>query len=317
MNRILITTSSFDLENNEPITRLRQAGCEIVLNPHGRRLSEAEASALLADGYVGMVAGVEPLTRAVIGAAASLKVISRCGIGLDSVDLEAAAARGIKVYNTPGAPVSAVAELTIGLMLNLLRHVSQADRTLRNGEWKQLMGNLLAFQTVGIVGFGRIGRRVAELAHAFGSKILVHDAAPADIPEYCRAVGFEDLLAQSDVVSLHVPFLPELHHFFGPAQFARMKRGAFLLNVARGGLVDEAALLDALQTGRLAGAALDTFEEEPYSGPLRTLPQVLLTAHMGSYAKESRIQMEHEAAHNLLLGLQTLSVIPAIVATTK
>jgi D-3-phosphoglycerate dehydrogenase len=314
MNRILITTSSFDLDNNEPIACLRQAGCEIVLNPHGRRLSAAEASALLADGYIGMIAGVEPLTRAVIEAAPSLKIISRCGIGLDSVDLEAAAARGITVCNTPGAPVSAVAELTIGLMLNLLRRVSQADRTLRNGEWKQLMGNLLAYQTVGIVGFGRIGRRVAELAHAFGSKILVHDAAPANIPAYCQAVGFEDLLAQSDVVTLHLPFLSELHHFFGRPQFERMKRGAFFLNVARGGLVDEAALLDTLQADYLAGAALDTFEQEPYNGPLRALPQVLLTAHMGSYAKESRIQMEHEAAHNLLLGLQTLNVIPAAVA---
>lgn len=314
MNRILITTSSFDLENNESIARLKQAGCDIVVNPHGRRLSEAEATTLLAGGFVGMIAGVEPLTRAVIEAAMSLKVISRCGIGMDSVDLEAAAARGIKVCNTPGAPVSAVAELTIALMLNLLRHVSRADRDIRDGTWKQLMGNLLSFQTVGIVGFGRIGRRVAELARAFGSKILVHDAAPANVPEYCRAAGLDDLLAQSDVVTLHVPFVPELRHFLGRPQFARMKRGAFLINAARGGLVDEAALFEALQAGQLAGAALDTFDEEPYSGPLRALPQVLLTAHMGSYARESRIQMEQEAAHNLLLGLQALRVIPTAAA---
>ena len=317
MNRILITTSSFDLENNDPISHLRQAGCEIVLNPHGRRLSEAEVSELLSGGFVGMIAGVEPLTRAVIEAAASLKIISRCGVGLDSVDLDAAATRDIKVYNTPGAPVSAVAELTIGLMLNLLRRVSQSDRNLRDGKWKQLMGNLLAFQTVGIIGFGRIGRKVAELAHAFGSKILVHDPASVIIPEYCRAVNLEELLAQSDMVSLHLPFLSELRHFLGRAQFGRMKRGALLLNVARGGLVDEAALLDALQAGHLAGAALDTFEEEPYNGPLRALPQVLLTAHMGSYAKESRIQIEHEAAQNLLSGLQLLGIIPAAIASAN
>jgi D-3-phosphoglycerate dehydrogenase len=297
MNRILITTSTFDLENNEPIAHLRQAGCEIVLNPHGRRLSEAEASELLAGGFVGMIAGVEPLTRAVIEAAASLKIISRCGIGLDSVDLDAAATRGIKVYNTPGAPVSAVAELTIGLMLNLLRRVSQVDRNLRNGEWKQLMGNLLAFQTVGIIGFGRIGHKVAELAHAFGSKILVHDPASVIIPEYCRAVSLEELLAQSNMVSLHLPFLPELHHFISRVQFGRMKPGAFLLNVARGGLVDEVALLDALQAGHLAGAALDS--------------------HMGSYAKESRIQMEREAAQNLLSGLRSLGIIPAAIAAAN
>ena len=317
MARILITTSSFDTEHNIPLQHLRESGCQLVPNPHGRRLTEAEAADLLGNDIVGVIAGVEPLTRAVIGKARLLKVISRCGIGLDSVDLDAAAERGIKVYNTPGAPVSAVAELTLALMLDLLRRVGQADRSLRQGEWKQLMGNLLSFQTVGIIGFGRIGRRVAGLTHAFGAKILVHDKIMTNVPAYCEATDFDSLLQRSDIVTLHVPLLPELRHMIGRAQLARMKRGAYLINAARGGLVDEAALLESLQAGALAGAALDTFEEEPYRGPLTAMPQVLLTAHMGSYARESRIQMEQEAAHNLLLGLTSLGVIAAETAAAQ
>ena len=317
MSRILITTSSFDIEHNAPLQSLRRLGWQVDANPHQRRLTEAEAAELLANDIVGVIAGVEPLTRAVIEKSRSLKIISRCGIGLDNVDLAAAAERGIKVYNTPGAPVSAVAELTLALMLGLLRHVGQADRGLREGEWKQLMGNLLGFQTVGIIGFGRIGRRVAELVQAFGAKILVHDKLTTNVPAYCEAVDLDSLLQRADIVTLHVPLLPELRHFIGQPQLARMKSGAYLVNAARGGLIDETALLESLQSGLLAGAALDTFEAEPYRGPLTTMPQVLLTAHMGSYARESRIQMEQEAAHNLLIGLTSLGVIAAETAATQ
>ena len=317
MIRILITTSSFDTERNSSLQYLRRLGCQIVSNPHRRRLTEAETAELVANDVVGVIAGVEPLTRAVIGKARALKVISRCGIGLDSVDLDAAAERGIKVYNTPGAPVSAVAELTVALTLGLLRQVGQADRCLRMGEWKQLMGNLLGFQTVGIVGFGRIGRRVAELMHAFGAKILIHDKLTTQLCVDHEAIGLDALLQRSDIVTLHVPFQPELRHFIGRSQLERMKRGAFLVNTARGGLVDEAVLLDSLQSGQLAGAALDTFEDEPYCGPLTKMPQVLLTAHMGSYAKEARVQMEQEAAYNLLLGLTALGVIAAEPAAVQ
>lgn len=317
MPRILISTSSFDVEHNDALQRLRALGWHIDNNPHGRRLTEAETAQLLAGDYAGVIAGVEPLTRNVLSRAPALKVISRVGIGMDSVDLETAAERGIKVYNTPGAPVSAVAELTLAMMLNLLRHVGAADRGIRQGDWKPLMGSLLAFRTVGIIGFGRIGRRVAELLHAFGATVLIHDKLVIEIPAYCERADFDSLLRRSDIVTLHVPLLPELRHMIRQSQLARMKRGAYLVNAARGGLVDEAALLDSLQSGQLAGAALDTFEEEPYRGPLAALPQVVLTAHMGSYARESRIQMEQEAAQNLLLGLTALGMIAAEPAAAQ
>jgi D-3-phosphoglycerate dehydrogenase len=304
MPQILITTSSFDCATNAAIDKLVRAGFEIRSNPHARRLTESEVGDLLAEGeIVGMIAGVEPLTRYVLDRAQKLKVISRCGIGMDSVDLAAADDRGIRVCNTPGAPVSAVAELTLGLMLDLLRQIGQADRTIRAGGWKQMMGNLLAFQTVGIVGFGRIGRRVAELLHAFGAKVLVHDPALVDAPSYAEASDFDALLQRADVVTLHLPYNKSLHHMIGHRELALMKSSAFLVNTARGGLVDEDALALALGAGSLAGAALDTFEQEPYKGPLASLPQMLLTAHMGSYAKESRVQMEREAAENLVKGL--------------
>ena len=172
MDRVLITTSSFDVENNPALQALQTAGIEVRANPYGRRLTESEIAKLLEADVRGMIAGVEPLTRTVLAGAAGLKVISRCGIGLDNVDLVAAKELGIKVCNTPGAPVTAVAELTVVLILDLLRRVAQADRTIRQGQWKQIMGNLLAFQKVGIIGYGRIGRRVGELLHAFGATIL-------------------------------------------------------------------------------------------------------------------------------------------------
>lgn len=304
MPQILITTSSFDCNANPAIDKLVRAGFEVRSNPHGRRLTEGEVGDLLAQGeVVGMIAGVEPLTRKVLDRAPMLKVVSRCGIGMDSVDLAAAADRGIGVFNTPGAPVSAVAELTLGLMLDLLRHVGQADRTIRAGGWKQMMGNLLAFQTVGILGFGRIGRRVAELLHGFGARVLVHDPALVNAPSHAEACGFDALLQRSDILTLHLPYSKSLHHLIGRRELALMKPGAFLVNTARGGLVDEDALAAAIGAGGLSGAALDTFEQEPYNGPLAALPQMLLTAHMGSYAKESRIQMEQEAAENLFAGL--------------
>ena len=314
MSRILITTSSFDLDHSQPLHELARAGVEVQMNPHGRRLAEAEVAALLNDErVVGMIAGVEPLTGSVLAGARGLKVISRCGIGLDSVDLDAAARRGIRVYNTPDAPVSAVAELTLALVLGLLRQIGVADRSIRQGEWKPLMGSLLGFKTLGVLGFGRIGRRVAELAHAFGARILFHDTEAVAVPAYAEAVALDVLLQRSDVLTLHVPLAPGSRRCIGREQIALMKPGAYLVNAARGGLVDETALLEALQSGRLAGAALDTFEDEPYRGPLASLPQVLLTAHMGSYAREARSLMEREAASNLVNGLVECGLIDAAI----
>lgn len=299
MQKVLITTSSFDMDLPE-IAAIREAGFEIVLNPLGRRLSEDEVSGLLAPDIAGVIAGLEPLTARVIGGAQGLRVISRCGIGMDNVDLDAAKERGIAVYNTPDAPTKAVAELAIGLMLDVLRGISAQDRAIRGGGWERPMGGLLGARTVGLAGFGRIGRKVADYAAAFGAQIIMHDPFAQDDP---RFVPFEALLARSDILSLHVPYSEENRHMIGAAQLAAMKEGAILINTARGGLVDEEAVAAALRSGRLAGAGLDVFEKEPYKGPLAGVSGAILTAHTGSYAKEARTEQEALAARNLLAGL--------------
>lgn len=309
MPKVLITTSSFNVAAADSLALLRQAGFEIATNPHGRKLGEDEVAGLLGDDVVGMIAGTEPLTRRVLSGARGLKIVSRCGIGLDSVDLAAAAELGIEVTNTPDAPSAAVAELTLGLMLDQLRRISQADRQIRAGQWKPLMGGLLAARTVGIVGYGRIGRRVARLARAFGARVLAADAADVAADGVAEASALEPLLAQADFVTLHMPSQKGAGHFLDAQRIGMMKRGAVLVNTARGDLVDEAALALAIRDGHLGGAALDTYEKEPYTGPLAELPQVVLTAHMGSYAEESRGIMEREAADNLYKGLAARGLV--------
>ncbi len=304
MNKVLISTSTFDLAAQQQHTDfLRRMQYEMMLNPYHRRCTAPEIITLLQDGVVGLIAGLEPLTREVLEKAHDLKVISRCGVGLDNVDLEAADALGIKVYNTPEAPSVAVAELTIGLMLSLLRHISLSDRMMRSNAWKPMMGRLLSRQTVGIIGYGRIGKKVIRLLEAFGCDILIHDPLIKQQGGH-RFVDIDELLRYADVVSLHLPYSLKNHHFLNETKLALMPKTSVLINTARGGLVDEDALYQKISTGALAGAALDVFEDEPYKGKLLELSNVLLTSHMGSYAKESRISMEEEAMKNLILGLQ-------------
>lgn len=304
MIRILFTTSSFDLENFAERIAVEAAGFELILNPFGKRLTVSQVVALLDDQVVGMVAGVEPLTESVLRGARSLKVISRCGIGLDSVDLEAAKELGISVFNTPNAPTRSVAELTLAHILSLVRRITESDRAIRMGKWQAMMGSLLATQTVGVIGFGRIGSMVTHLLRAFDTRVLVHDEIPAATEQGVEVVSLERLLMDSDIVTLHIPYSPTTHHLINAERLALMKPSALLVNVARGGLIDETALFAALQEKRLAGAALDCFEVEPYSGSLIDCEGVQMTAHMGSYAREARAMMEQEACANLVDGLR-------------
>ena len=300
---VLITTSSFQTEGNEFLQRIREAGYEIVLNPFGRRLTEAEIGDLLSEHDPdGMIAGVEPLTAAVMDRAPALGVISRCGVGVDSVDLEAAEARRIAVTITPDGPTAAVSELTLALMLAACRRVAESDRQVRSGEWGALMGRLLAKQTVGVVGYGRIGRAVGRLVSAFGASVIASDPYASE-QAAVRMLSVEDLLREADIVSLHVPLIDETRNLLDADRIAGMKPGSILINAARGGMVDEAALKEALDSGHLAAAALDCFADEPYSGPLSECPTAILTSHMGSYAREARAMMELEAARNLAAHL--------------
>lgn len=309
MNTLVISTSSFDIDNNPPLRHLQKSGMSIVTNPHRRKLTEDEIIELLRRGAIGLIAGIEPLTRRVFEAAPQLKVISRCGAGLDSVDLAAAEQHGITVLNTPEAPAQAVAELTLGYILTLLRQISAIDTAVRNSEWPRTQGRLLAAQTVGIIGLGHIGRRVARLCQAFEATVVAHDPFVQQVPDGVTLMSLPQLLANADVITLHVPYSPELHHLLDAKAFAAMKPEAIVINAARGGLVDEDALATALSAGTIAAAALDVFEQEPYRGPLTANRNIILTSHIGSLARESRQRMEVEAAENLLQGLRQNSFI--------
>lgn len=298
--KIAITTSSFAKFSQEPLDLLRERGIEYVLNDKGRALTEDEAIEILR-GCVGVAAGTEPLTRRVMEALPELRVISRCGVGMDSVDRTAAEQRGIAVRNTPDGPTLAVAELTLGYTLDLLRHVTRMDRDIRAGVWKKRMGNLLQGKKVGIVGLGRIGHAVARLFVAFGAEVAYADPY-AQETAYLRK-DLDELLGWADIVTLHCPKPRDGGTLLDARRLSLMRRGTWLINAARGGLVDESALHELLASGHLAGAALDTFAEEPYKGPLKELDTIILTPHIGSYAKEARIRMEVDTIKNLLQAL--------------
>lgn len=300
--RVLISTSTFGSEDPEPLQSLQRAGIEVQQNPYGRTLTEEEVAIFVRDAD-GILAGTEPITARVLESAPRLRVISRVGSGLDNVDLQAASLLGIAVTGTPEAPVEAVAELALGGILTLLRKVHVMDQALRRGTWEKQMGTLLGGKTIGIIGLGRIGKRLVELAAPFRVQILACDIQPDHDWAQEHGVGIAsllDLLRKSDIVTIHITKASASGYFLGRDELSLMKPGAILLNLARGGLVDEGALLEALERRALAGAYLDTFEREPYSGPLAQCRNVLLTPHAGSYAREARVAMELEAVQNLL-----------------
>jgi D-3-phosphoglycerate dehydrogenase len=302
--KIAITTTSFAKFDRQPLQLLNESGYEVVLNPYGRKLAGDEVVDLARDA-AGLIAGTESLDRSVLEKLPSLRIISRCGVGMDNIDLAAASQLKIKVVNTPFGPTLAVAELTVGLILDLLRKATRMDREMRAGIWKKRMGNLLNGKKVGIIGFGRIGKKTAELLTAFGCRLAFYDTATTQGRKDLKIekLGLQDLLRTSDVITIHVSGKYE-RPLLGPQEFAIMKEGAWIVNVARGGVVDEGLLFSALQDGRLAGAALDVFQNEPYNGPLKQLDNIVLTPHIGSYAKEARTEMEVQAAKNLLRGLE-------------
>lgn len=243
-----------------------------------------------------------------------LKIVGRAGVGLDNIDLEAAAKYGVKVVNTPEAPTNAVAELVIGLMICLARDIPRDDRVVRGGGWPKhaRMGMELAGKTLGVVGFGRIGRRVAELARAFSMSILAYDVIEIPLEVLARTqttiTDLETLLRSSDFVTLHVPLTQETYHMIDGVMLRMMKPTSYLINVSRGAVVDEEALYEALTSGWIAGAGLDVFEKEPPAGSkLLGLENVVLTPHIGAQTREAQEAAATMLAEKILreLGLRS------------
>ena len=305
-NKIIITTSTFARNDPAPLKELEIRGYEPILNHHGKKLTENELLYLIEkEKPIGLIAGTEPITEKVLRASADfLRVISRAGTGWDNIDLRSANDLGIKVYRTPDAPTLAVAELTVGLILNLLRNINLMDRRLRSGEWEKHMGNLLHAKKIGVLGFGRIGQNVARLLSSFDVELAYYDIELKDCSTICERKSFESILCWADILTLHMSHSAECSPVIGSRELRLMKKGSWFINVSRGGIVDEEALYTVLKEGHLAGAALDVFEKEPYVGPLNTLENVILTPHIGSYAVEARIRMEMDAVKNLIEGLQ-------------
>ncbi|MCE7995991.1 MAG: phosphoglycerate dehydrogenase [Roseivirga sp.] len=300
--RILTTSSSFGKVDPKPLEMLKEAGFEVVLNPHGRKLTIEESKELM-PGFDGMIAGTEKLNHEVLSAAPSVKYLCRLGAGMDSVDFDAADALQVKVENTPSAHIDGVAELTLGGILSSLRSIATAHANMTTGLWKKPMGSLLARKIIGIIGLGQVGKRLVELTAPFKVKVLAYDLSPDKAfaeANNIDLVSLDDMAAQADIITLHVPFMKESKGLINADFLSKAKPNLMMVNASRGGLIDEEALFSFLNENQKASAYLDTFESEPYNGPLCSLDNCTLTPHIGSYASEVRVNMETEAAQNVI-----------------
>jgi len=294
MSKVLRTTVPFGDKDKRPIDTLEKNGISYTINPLGKKLTEEELCSLVHDCEV-IVAGTEPITDKVMSKAKKLKMISRVGIGLDSVDLLAARKRDIAVSYTPDAPAPAVAELTMGLMYSLLRHVHESNIQLHRGEWHRFFGKRLVNCTVGLIGMGRIGTMTYKHLKALGvSKILCNDINESS-KEGVDYVSKDEIYRNSDIISLHVPLTVRTKNMIAKKEISQMKSSVLLINTSRGGIINERDLSEALELCKISGAAVDVFEDEPYNGDLKEHDRCLLTSHMGSMSIDCRTRMEIEA----------------------
>lgn len=281
-----------DTVDQEGMKRLEKAGFKVDVKP---TISGSELKKTVSNYEALIVRSRTKVTKEILEAGTQLRAIGRAGIGLDNIDLDTAEKKGVKVYNTPEAPAEAAAELTIGLILSLARSIPQADRSMKEGKWikTDLTGWELKGKTLGIIGLGNVGECVARLAKAFGMKILVTKRTPPKptiLKELeAQFVPLNELLKRSEVVTLHVPHTSQTHHMIGEKELQLMKKGSFLINTSRGAVVDEKALLKALQTGHLGGVALDVYEVEPPTNwTLMQMPNVVCTPHVGAQTIEAQ-----------------------------
>lgn len=306
--RLLVTPTSYGKNDSRLKSELEAMVGHVTYNPTGKPLTSAEVRDLL-PGIDGYIAGLDAIDAAALTAADRLRVIARYGVGVDNVDLAAAKAAKIVVTNTPGANAVSVAELALGLMLALARQIPEAVEAVHIGKWPRYAGLSLEGKTVGILGLGAIGRQLVRRLHGFDCRIVAHD--PFVDAAFASALSVElmsmhEVLAQADFLSLHMPLLPETRGVVNEEFLGRMKRGAFLINTARGEVIDEPALLRALQSGHLKGAGLDTFAQEPPDpdNALLRLPQVVATPHLGAMTDGATSNMGWMAMQDCLAVLK-------------
>jgi D-3-phosphoglycerate dehydrogenase len=303
--RVIATARSFCNTDGPHHDFLRRHDCVVDRHALDHPMTASELREVIA-GYEGAILGLDTCDASVIKRADKLRVISRYGAGVDQVDLEAASQHGIAVTNTPGANKIAVAELSIGLMFALARNIPVVATSSRSNVWKRAAGWELTNKTLGVIGLGEIGRAVAVRGHALGMNVVGYDPfTPGEI-ENVRRVELPELIHSSDVITLHCALTPETRNLFNAERLAQMRKGAVLINTARGDLVDEAALLEALKSGHLAGAAADVFHDDPpTSNPLLALDNFIGTPHIGATTKESVLRMSMMAAENVVAVLRS------------
>lgn len=299
---ILATARAFWVSGQDAQRQLEETGCKVIHSPRPGPFPTEELIPML-EGCDAVVAASEPYNAEVFAACPQLKVVSRCGVGTDSVDMKAAAEAGVIATNTPGAMTQAVADFTLALMLAAARRLPEADALMRAGGWQELRGSGVSGKTLGLIGTGRIGSAVAERAIGFRMRILAYDpvVSSVGIPGV-EFVDLETLLQESDFVSLHCPATPETTGMMNKERLEKMKPSAFLINTGRGALINETDLLQALHLETIAGAALDVYQQEPLPAdhPLRSAPRTVLTPHNAFNALESTQEMSRQSALNIL-----------------
>jgi len=298
MRKVLITTVPFADKDRYPLDLLEKNNIEYVINPLNRKLKEEELAEMVLDFDV-IIAGTENISEKVMNNARKLKHISRVGIGLDSVDLITARNKGIQVSYTPDAPAPAVSELTIGIMLSLLRSTNIANTRMHNKKWERFFGRRISEITIGIIGTGRIGLNVIRQLQSFNPKqILVNDINSSIRYQEnlnIKHVNKQFLYQNADVISLHVPLTPDTKNMITDSELRSMKEDAIIINTSRGGIINESDLSTVLKQGHLSAAAIDVFQDEPYYGDLTEIENCFLTSHMGSMSIDCRTRMEIEA----------------------
>lgn len=292
MGNILVTASHFQTLCQDAIKLLERNGHRVILNDHDMPYYSFDELAVWAPEIDGAIIGMDQWNEAVFQLAPKLKILARFGVGVDNIDLEAAKRHGVQVVNAAGMNANAVAELAVAMILNCLRGIPQLYQRLTAGEWARAVGRDIQGKTVGLLGFGDIGGRVARKLSGMDVRLMAYDPYPNQ--EKAQSLGvvladMDTILSQSDIVSIHMPSIPATYHVMNQEAFRRMKAGSWLINTARGALVDTEALIDAVTCGHLAGAALDVFEQEPLplDAPVLHTPGILCTPHAGAETVET------------------------------
>ena len=305
--KILSTSPTFGHYVLEPVEYFKENGCEVTLVPQGKKLSEEELVENMA-GLDAAIVGIEKITQRVVQGSKRLKVIAKHGAGVDNIDVKTATNQGIVVISAPGANSDAVADLTFGLFLSLARSISFANRAVKEGGWPRMVGAQVNEKTVGIIGCGQVGKKVAKRALGFDMRVLAYDVFKDENFAQKWGISYrslDEVLAESDFLSIHVPLIDSTRNLIGRRELEVMKKDAFLVNIARGGVVDEEALYQALMEGKIRGAALDVFSSEPPEGdPLLALDSVIATPHMGGYTTEALREIGMICARGIVDALQ-------------